>query len=299
LRSFNGFSGYPLLMLAIAGVVAVPAPAGAGSMGVLVPAYFSPGTGGSGGPGETDGWAQLAAAASQIPVTAIFNPNSGPLPGLPDPKYVAAMTNLENAGGEVVAYLPTFFTATPLATVEGYLATYIGQYGNLINGFFVDQMTNDNVASDLAYYHTLYTLIKSLSPSYQVIGNPGTNTVPDYLTPSTQGADTLVTYENKAQFYAGTAPAPWTSGYPSNDFANIIHTQPSVPGMIADIALAASRNVGSIYVTDQVLPNPYAQLLSYWDQEVAAIKSVPEPGSLTLLASGALLITLAAAARRR
>ncbi len=298
MRSFNGFSGYPLLMLAVAGVVAVPPPSRAGSMGVLVPAYFYPGTGGSGGPGETDGWAQLAAAASQIPVTAIFNPNSGPLPGSPDPNYVTAMTNLENAGGKVVAYVPTFYTATPLATVEGYITTYIGQYGKLINGFFVDQMTNDNNASDLAYYHTLYTFIKGLSPSYQVIGNPGTNTVPDYLTPNTQGADTLVTYENEAQFYAGTPPAPWTSGYPRNDFANIIHTQSSVQGMMADIALAASRNVGSVYVTDQVLPNPYAQLPSYWDQEVAAIKSVPEPGSLTLLASGALLITLAAARQR-
>ena len=144
MRSFNGFSGYLLLMLAAAGVVAVPAPAGAGSMRVLVPAYFKPGTGGSGGPGETDGWAQMTAAASQIPVTAIFNPNSGPLPGPADPNYVAAMTNLENAGGKVVAYVPTFYTATPLATVEGYITTYISQYGNLINGFFVDQMTNDN-----------------------------------------------------------------------------------------------------------------------------------------------------------
>ena len=223
---------------------------------VLVPAYFKPGTGGSGGPGETDGWAQMTAAASQIPVTAIFNPNSGPLPGPADPNYVAAMTNLENAGGKVVAYVPTFYTATPLATVEGYITTYISQYGNLINGFFVDQMTNDNNSSDLAYYHTLYTFIKGLSPSLQVIGNPGTNTVPEYLTPSTQGADTLVTYENKAQLYAGTPPASWTSGYPPNDFANVIYAQSSAQGMTTDIALAASRNVGSVYVTDQVLPTP-------------------------------------------
>ena len=108
-----------------------------------------------------------------------------------------------------------------------------------------------------------------------------------------------MTYENKAQLYAGTPPASWTSGYPPNDFANVIYAQSSAQGMTTDIALAASRNVGSVYVTDQVLPNPYAQLPSYWDQEVAAIKSVPEPGSLTLLASGALLITLAAATRWR
>ena len=52
----------------------IPATARA-DLGVLVPAYFYPATGGPGGSG--DGWAAMTAAAGQIPVTAIFNPNSG------------------------------------------------------------------------------------------------------------------------------------------------------------------------------------------------------------------------------
>ncbi len=130
----------------------------AGKLETLVPAYFYPGTGGAGGVG--DGWAQMTTAAQQIGVTAILNPNSGPLPGPADPNYVAAMTNLETAGGKVVAYVATGYTGNALATVEGNISTYITQYGSLINGFFLDEMTNTNAANNLTYYHTLYTFIK-------------------------------------------------------------------------------------------------------------------------------------------
>src|SRR5271166_6644793 len=116
MRKLKGVSPVPFfVLLAITEIVGSPAPVEAGSMGALVPAYFYPGTGGPGGTG--DGWAAMASAASQIPITAIFNPDSGPAPGPPDPSYVSALTNLENAGGRVIAYVPTFYTATPLATV--------------------------------------------------------------------------------------------------------------------------------------------------------------------------------------
>jgi len=209
------------------------------------------------------------------------------------------MTNLEAAGGKVVAYVYTDYTNIPIATVEGEISTYITQYGKLINGIFLDGMTNDNSASDIAYYHTLYTYIKGLSSSYQVIGNPGTSSVPAYLTPGTQGADTLVTYENDVAYYKGTPPPSWVTSYPANDFANIMYNESSTQSMMADVALAAERNVGYVYVTDQTLPNPYAQLPSYWDQEVAAVASVPEPGALTIMASGCMFTMLCVAMRRR
>ncbi len=293
--------GYMLLCTAVVvtGMIGLPPPAIAGSMGVLVPAYFYPGTGGS--EGYTDGWAQMAATANQIPVTAIFNPDSGPLPGPADPNYVNAMTNLENAGGKAVAYVYTNYANVPVSVVESELSTYISQYGKLINGFFLDAMTNDNSASDLAYYHTLYTFIKGLSSSYQVIGNPGTNTDPGYLAPKTQGADTLVTYENDAKFYQSTNPASWVNGYSPDHFANVLYNESSVSAMNADIELAAQRNVGYVYVTDRALPNPYDVLPSYWNQEVAAIQSasVPEPDAVVLLGSGCLLSSLTVASRRR
>jgi hypothetical protein len=71
--------------------------------------------------------------------------------------------------------------------------------------------------------------------------------------------------------------------------------------MVADVNIAASYNVGSIYVTDQTLPNPYSQLPSYWNQEVTAIKSAatPEPATLSIWSVGAALVWQFRAAGKR
>ena len=88
-------------------------PAVAGVLGLLVPAYFYPGTGGPGGVG--DGWSSLSSASASVPLIAIFNPNSGPAPGPPDPNYVQAMTQVEKAGGQIVAYA---YTGGGTVTIE-------------------------------------------------------------------------------------------------------------------------------------------------------------------------------------
>lgn len=275
---FAGRGLLPLLIVVatIAAMAGAPATVRAGQ-GLLVPAYFYPGTGGPGGVG--DGWAAMTAAASQVPVTAIFNPDSGPGPG-EDPTYAAAMTSLEHAGGKVVAYIYTDYGNTPVSTVESEVQTYLGQYGGLINGFFLDGMSN--LPGEVSYYNQIYTFIKGLSSSNQVIGNPGTATDQAYLTTPT--ADTFVTFENDAAGYPGATPPSWVDDYPASDFANVIYDQTSVSGMLADLALAAQRNVGSVYVTDEPINPPsgylYDQLPSYWDQEVAALAAVPEPGPL-------------------
>jgi hypothetical protein len=154
--------------LAVAAIVQCPTPSTAAAVGVIVPAYFYPGTGGPGTVG--DGCAALDAAAAQIPVIAIVNPASGPGPA-EDPNYAAAMTSLEKAGGKADAYIFTNDGSTSLATVEGEITTYLSQYGSLINGFFLDGMLV--TPSTLSYYQPIDSYIKSFSPSYTVIGNPG------------------------------------------------------------------------------------------------------------------------------
>ena len=105
-----------------------------------------------------------------------FESYSGPAASA-DPNYTSAMTSLEKAGGKVIAYIPTDYAnkdgTAPLATVETEANTYISQYGSLIEGFFIDEMTNDNSSADLNYYHSLYTYLKGLAADYQIIGNPG------------------------------------------------------------------------------------------------------------------------------
>jgi hypothetical protein len=291
----------PLLIFAAAFVAmaGVPDSARAGGVGILVPAYFYPGTGGVG-----DGWAAMTAAASEVPITAVFNPDSGPLPGPADPNYVAAMTSLENAGGKVVAYVYTDGGNTPIATVESQISTYISQYGSLINGFFLDGMLV--TPSTLSYYQSLDSYIKGIESSYTVIGNPGQPflngvTPQQYLST----ADIFNIFEGP-----NTAPSGdpgfnnypyglnWFQSYPRDRFANVIYDVPTASDMLADLKKAVQLNAGYVYITDQTLPNPYSQLPSYWNQEVAAIASIPEPGSLVMLATGSL-VAIAGFARRR
>jgi hypothetical protein len=284
------------LYLAVAWVMASPASARAGFEGILVPAYFYPGTGGPGGVG--DGWAAMDAAAGTVPITAIFNPASGPGPSM-DPVYAAAMTNLENSGGHVVAYVYSGNGSVPLATVETQIQTYISQYGRLINGFFIDGMFV--LPSTLSYYQGIYGFIKGESASYTVIGNPGQPflngvTPTDYLTT----ADVFNIFEgSNTAFGAYPYTLNWFQSYPSNRFSNIIYDVPTASAMLTDVNSAVQLNAGYVYVTDQTLPNPYDQLPSYWNQEVAAVASVPEPSVLTYLVSAVFCWPLVIAARRQ
>ncbi len=299
MRYSNKIVGPIVLSLAFsaAAILVSPTPCLADSVGIIVPAYFYPGTGGPGGVG--DGWAAMASVASEVPITAILNPDSGPLPGPADPNYVTAMTNLEAAGGHVDAYVYTDYGATPLATVEGQLATYITQYGSLINGFFLDGMSN--LPSEVSYYQTLDSYIEGLSSSYTVIGNPGT------LTPSgySSTANTLNVFEGSSADFSGLSPAD----YSSRQYSYTVYDATTTSAMLSDLNEALAFNAGDVYITDQPLNPPtgylYDQLPSYWDQEVAAIAAanapapVPEPGkgAMAILSGLALLAT--AVKRRR
>jgi len=259
----------------------LPIPCKADDIQLLVPAYFYPTSG--------NGWAELASAAAEVPLTAIFNPNSGPLPGPPDLNYVNAMTNLENAGGSVVAYIYTSNGSTPVATVEGEIGTYLAQYGSLIDGFYLDGMLIN--ATTLGYYQALDSYILSLPASYQVIGNPGQPSLngllpTDYLSIANifnifEGSGTnFSTYPNGQN---------WYQSYPSSRFSNTIFDVPGSSSMLNDLNTAVALGAGYVYITDQTLPNPYGALPSYWDQEVSAVAalnapaSVPEPSAVFLL----------------
>jgi len=282
------------LIVAVAMILQSSGTCRADNLGTIVPAYFYPGTGGPGGVG--DGWAAMAAAAAQIPVTAIFNPDSGPLPGPADPNYVNAMTNLENAGGKAVAYVYTDDGSAPLTTVEGEMSTYITQYGSLIDGFFLDGMSV--TPSTLSYYQSLDGYIRGLDSSYTVIGNPGQ----PYLngvspTGYLSTADIFDIFEGPNTAPAGDAGfnnypygQNWFQSYPAERFSNTIYDAPTSSAMLADISEGAQLDAGYVYVTDQTEPNPYAQLPSYWDQEVSALASLPEPSpSAISLVLGSLI----------
>ena len=254
--------------------------------GLLVPAYFYPS-----GAGATD-WSLMDAASSSVDLTAILNPDSGPGSST-DPNILSAVNSLRAAGGHDVGYIYTDYGSTPLATVENEVSSYLSMYP--VSGFFFDGMSGD--PSEHSYYKSLYDYAKGLSSAYTVIDNPGTSF--DESDASDPVADTFIEFEGSASDYTTATPASWTSSYPASLFAATIYGAPTLGSMLSALSLAQSRNVGSVFVTDQNLPNPYNQLPSYWDQEVAAIHAMPEPQPFAVLGLGLGAMVLRRRARRR
>ncbi len=248
------------LVLTMFAAALVPLATAGAQLGIMVPAYFSPSSGGY--------WSALDAAAVRVPLVAIMNPANGP-GSFQQPAYVQALASLHQAGGKISGYVHTSYGARPLAEVETDIDLYLAFYA--VDGFLVDEMTNDADTNHLNYYATLYLYIKSKGANYSVTGNPGSNTQETYLSRPT--ADTLLIFENNGTNYGGFTPSGWTAKYPGAQFMQLPYAVAGAEAMSNYLGLAVSRNAGWIYVTDDTLSNPYDTLPSYWTNEVGLVES--------------------------
>jgi hypothetical protein len=84
--------------------------------------------------------------------------------------------------------------------------------------------------------------------------------------------DRLVTFEQNGIVYRNQFARPdWMKQQPASRFAHIIHSETSLDRMLLNVRLAAERNVGTIYITDDVLPNPYDGPPTFWKELVSAV----------------------------
>ena len=223
-----------------------------------MPAYFYPLPTGS-------PWDDLTAVAGQVSILAIIDPSNSPGAQF-DPNYFAAVNGLRAAGGQVIGYVDTSYATRPPSAVLADIDTYQKWYN--LDGFFIDQMTADRSPAHLAYYQQIYDYVHNLNPYWFVVGNPGTTTDEAYLTQPT--ADILVLFENGTGYDSYTPPA-WQASYPANQFAHLVYNVATAATMWTDVSLAASRNTGWVYVTDDNLPNPWDRLPSYWTDFLVAV----------------------------
>jgi hypothetical protein len=252
------------------------------AMQILIPAYFYPAETGS----SPNPWQVLATSATAVGITAILNPASGP-GTIRDDSYAAAVAILRGNGGKVIGYVSTGYGHRDASAVEAEIARYRSWYD--IDGIFLDEMSN--LAAQLGYYRGLHDYIRGLDSGYRIIGNPGTNTLEGYL----QVADTLVTFENGAG-YPTYQPDGWVDNHAADRFAHLIYDVGSAALMQQFIALAAQRNAGYLYVTDDSGTNPWDRLPTYWQAQAEAVATVPVPAAAGLLASA--LAAMIAALRR-
>lgn len=211
----------------------------------------------------------MTAAADEVPITAIMNPGNGPGNNV-DSNYVAAVNAFRAAGGRVIGYVYSSYGSRPLAQVTADIDNYATWYG--IDGIFVDEMANTGPAQRLDYYRNIYNHVKSTDPAWEVMGNPGTHTIEQYLTWPT--ADRFMVHENVGSSYPSHVPSAWNANYDSQKFVHLIHTESSAATMEEYLRLALTRSTGGIYITNDVMNNPWDTLPSYWQAEVDAVAAI-------------------------
>ncbi len=217
--------------------------------GTIIPLYTYP----------TDTtWATVAAAKQEHPevgVVAIINPASGP-GAAPDANYDTGITALRDAGVVVIGYVPTTYAARPLAEVEADVAAYASHYPQL-DGVMFDEMSN--VVGDEPYYAGLSGFATGLGLDFTV-GNPGVGTPESFV----DTVDTLFVYESTGLPDLRDLDG-WLGAHDRENFAMIPH---SVGTLDAGFVSAALGHVGWVYVTDDILPNPWDTLPPYFGQLV-------------------------------
>jgi hypothetical protein len=251
---------------------------------LLVPAYGDPCCGSG-----RDLWSALIDAARPGTLEVILNPNSGPGTAPLAQSYIQAdgqsgpLLDLAHAGASILGYVHTAWGQRELAQVLDEVDRYFDEsyYRGAdfqLSGLFVDEMSNE--LADMGYYQSIRQHVRTKSLGAIVVGNPGTASIID----SSNGAagwtiddyatlyDRLVTFEGNGIVYRNQFALPtWIRQQPAARFAHIIHSETSLEKMRLNIQLAATRNVGTLFVTDDVLPNPYDRVPAYWNELLAAI----------------------------
>jgi hypothetical protein len=235
------------------------APAPAPRMQLWVPAYYYPF-----GRGLRE-WDRLIASAKSVPIVAIVNPASGPGDHV-DTNFAAIIPRARRAGITLVGYVGTKYGRKPLDQVKKEVDTFLRFYPE-IQGFHFDEQSSD--ARGVDYYAELYRYVHRLIPGAVVVTNPGTTCDPGYA--SRPAADTICLFENEHGFDAFKPPA-WMTRFPGPRFCIQAHNVSTEEQMRRALRRAEQWKIGNVFITDDVNPNPYDRLPSYWDAEVEAVR---------------------------
>lgn len=221
---------------------------------VLVPAYFYP--------VANSPWVRLTAAAAAHPqrVWAIGDPANGPGASV-DPSYTAVFQTFRAAGGTLLGYVYTSYAARPLAAVFADIDAWHAMYP--LDGYFVDEMDNTPGAHE-SYYRAIWQHVHALVPGASVVGNPGVSTSPSYLVyQGKRVVSTLCIQETGTGFLNWHSDA-WVASWPRQNFYALPYATPA-SGWQAALEHAFAENCGFVYVTDDVLPNPWDTLPAYFE----------------------------------
>ncbi|WP_433432344.1 spherulation-specific family 4 protein [Nonomuraea sp. CA-141351] len=255
---------------------------------VAVPAYFLPS-------GDSLAyWNQLNTTASK-PGVLVANVANGP-DNEAKAAYASALSAAHAAGIKVIGYVDTGYFGTTgrpenktrlgslaiedwRAQIQSDVNKWYQFYGSAIDGIFFDQAQNacgptagSQTWVDLYREATAY--VKKYHPGATTIANPGVS--PDAC--FQDAADILVTFEGSYSSYlnrqAPYLPAAWEADYDPKRIWHLVYDVPDTTALATVIATSKANNAGYVYVTNDVMVNPWDQLpsASYMSAQVTAAK---------------------------
>ena len=233
---------------------------------LIVPAYFDPIIGNP----STNYWDKLVGIKNAI---SIMNPNNGPETTI-NTDYNTSITKVRVSGGKVIGYVYTNYGKRNIVDVKADVDKYFMQYK--LNGIFFDEVS-DSIA-DIKFYQNITAYVRKYNSNNLVVLNPGTHPDEAYI----KLADITVTFEDDFNVYVNSfTKASYVDNYAASKFAHIVYNAQGSSSMSTAISLSATRNAGNIYITNDVLPNPYDTLPSYFQSELScSVSSSPQPSKI-------------------
>ena len=223
---------------------------------VAVPAYVEPGSA---------EWSGFSAGAGSGGGLVILNPNSGPGSTRSD-AWAAAVDSAHASGALVLGYVATGYMGRDPDEIDGDVIQYTTWYG--VDGIFFDEVSGPETC-DLAvsWYGVRAANAHAKLPAGGLVAlNPGLISCEAYL----DSADIVVVAEDDWKVVNQFAPESWMTNYaPSRFWFLAYDVPPSSLGMA--VASVRSWNLGWVFLTDDLLPNPWDELPTFWDEEVAAV----------------------------
>jgi hypothetical protein len=250
---------------------------------IAVPSYIHPGA-------DPGAWNRLIGAPSEKVGIAVANVLNGP-DFRRKPIWTDVMARTHGSGKRVLGYVDTGYLgltgqktrlgssdpADWIAQAEQDINVWYALYGESLDGIFFDQGYNTcGPNNDFAsWYDHLNQFEKRHHPGALTVLNPGA-VVPQCYEDT---ADILLMYESDYAGYRGQNPigdlnfhAPdWTPRDPHKIWHIIYDVSPEHIGEVLD--LSRQRNAGYVYITDDVMLNPYDTVPGddYWGAEQAGV----------------------------
>jgi len=127
------------------------------------------------------------------------------------------------------------------------------------DGIFFDEMAYTQDSSLVKYYRDINTYAKNNKGFTFTVGNPGTDTHPDYV----NTVDTIMIYETGTGFPPSSRYSGWHDKYPKTKWGIFPF---NIPALNSSQILDAKLHVGYIYVNNDNLPNPWDSLPPYLNE---------------------------------